>query len=130
MAKIIISHNGIPGSSPEFDAGTSGATKTINWFNGNAQKLTLTANCAITFTGPLTLGSGYATQTGGASYVLRIVQDSTPRSVTFTQATYIQWGFLGEPDLTNLASGEQIVINFLYDMDSDATGTYVSGYSP
>lgn len=35
----------------EYGNGNSGAAKTINWANGNYQNLTLTANCALTFTG-------------------------------------------------------------------------------
>lgn len=35
------------------DNGNSGASMTINWQNGNKQKVTLSANCALSFTNPL-----------------------------------------------------------------------------
>src|SRR5665213_2306110 len=39
-------------ATTEFDNGNSGASKTINFNNGNQQKLTLTANTTLTFTAP------------------------------------------------------------------------------
>jgi len=35
------------------DNGNSGTSKTINWQNGNKQKVTLTGACTFTFTAPL-----------------------------------------------------------------------------
>jgi hypothetical protein len=35
---------------PIVDLGNSGATKTLNFFDGHFQKLTLTANCTVTLT--------------------------------------------------------------------------------
>lgn len=55
----------IPGG--EFDAGSSGAAKTIDWTNGCAQKLTLTADTTLTFVDP----------SEAAFLILRYVQDST-----------------------------------------------------
>lgn len=51
----------------EYNAGTSGASKTIAWTNGPHQRLTVTADCTLTFTGG----------TAGASYRLILVQDGT-----------------------------------------------------
>jgi hypothetical protein len=45
----------LPGQyySQEFDSGDSGATQTINWNDGNTQRLTLTDDCAITLDNPV-----------------------------------------------------------------------------
>lgn len=50
-----------------FDAGSSGATKTIDWSNGVVQKVLLTANCVFTFTNPI----------AGRELNLIILQDAT-----------------------------------------------------
>ena len=52
------------GQTEEFDNGNSGSAVTIDWNNGRHQKLTLTDDCAITFTDPQFVGG----------YSLRIVQ--------------------------------------------------------
>ena len=54
------------------DNGSSGASKTLTWGNGNKQKILLTANCTLTFTAPagptsLTL---IITQGGSGGYTL------------------------------------------------------------
>jgi hypothetical protein len=46
------SANNIAYFTSEYDNGSSGTTKTVNWNNGNKQNLTLTDNCTITFTAP------------------------------------------------------------------------------
>lgn len=57
----------------EYDAGNSGTAKTINFNNGQKQKLTFTGNCTITFVFP----------TGVGNYVLRGIGDGTTRTVTW-----------------------------------------------
>jgi len=57
----------------EYDAGNSGTAKTINFNNGQKQKLTFTGNCTITFTFPAGVGN----------YVLRGIGDGTTRTVTW-----------------------------------------------
>jgi len=57
----------------EYDAGNSGTTKTIDFNNGQKQKLTFTGNCTITFAFP----------TGVGNYVLRGIGDGTTRTVTW-----------------------------------------------
>ena len=52
----------------EYDNGNSGTAKTINWTNGQKQKVTLTGNCTFTFTAPVGPCSGL---------VLRLIQDGT-----------------------------------------------------
>src|SRR5690349_19609080 len=55
--------------STEFDVGNSGAgTVTLNFNNGNCQKVTMTGNC--TFGAPSNL-------LAGALYTLRLVEDAT-----------------------------------------------------
>lgn len=51
----------------EYDNGNSGASKTINWKNGSYQKITLTANCTLTF----------SNVAAGDVLNLRVVQDGT-----------------------------------------------------
>ena len=57
----------------EYDAGNSGTTKTIDFNNGQKQKLTFTGNCTITFAFPAGVGN----------YVLRGIGDGTTRTVTW-----------------------------------------------
>ena len=59
--------------SAEYDAGNSGTAKTIDFNNGQKQKLTFTGNCDITFAFP----------SGAGNYVLRGIGDSFTRSVTW-----------------------------------------------
>jgi hypothetical protein len=51
----------------EYNVGNSGAAKTINWANGNHQRITLTASCAITFTGLSGPFTGYLKVTQGGA---------------------------------------------------------------
>lgn len=52
----------------EFNIGDSGTTKTIDYNNGQKQRITLTANCTITLTAP-TSGEG--------NFILKIIQNAT-----------------------------------------------------
>ena len=49
-----------------YDAGNSGATKTIDWNNGSVQKVTMTDNCTFTFSNPV----------AGKYYKLYLIQDA------------------------------------------------------
>jgi hypothetical protein len=49
-AKLVI--NNTANFSVFYDNGSSGASKTIDWNNGNKQKVTITASCTFTFTAP------------------------------------------------------------------------------
>lgn len=63
----------------EFDAGNSGTSKTINWADGQFQKLTLTGNVAITFNWA---GCGVG------RYQLKLIQDATgSRTVAWSTGT-------------------------------------------
>lgn len=130
MAKKILTKNSQSQAGGEFNAGNSGSSKTIDWNNGASQKLTLTANCALTLTGPLVLGSGYDTQKGGAKYTLKLIMGSGgPYAITFTQAQ-VTTGFSGPVLLSGLATGQWAIIEFLYDSDSECSVIYHSGYGP
>jgi hypothetical protein len=75
-------------SNVEFDAGSSGSTKTLNWTNGVQQIVTLTASCTFTLTNPIY----------GRAYRLILVQDGTggwtptfPSNVKFENNTPPSW---------------------------------------
>jgi len=86
-----------------YDAGNSGATKTIDWANGSVQKLTLTANCTLTFSNPVT----------GGRYILILVQDGTGSRIVTWPAT-CRWSAATAPTLTTTAAKRDYV-GFLYD---------------
>jgi len=77
-----------------FDAGNSGAAKTIDLANGNVQKITLTASCTITLTSP---ASG-----AFRSLLLYVFQDGTG-SRTITWPGSVKWGTAGAPVLSTAA---------------------------
>lgn len=55
----------------EYDNGNSGASKTIDWNNGQNQKITLTADCTLTFTALSDINANtFRTQ-------LKVIQDGT-----------------------------------------------------
>lgn len=54
------------GQAAEFDNGNSGTARTINWDEGNFQRLTLNGNCTLTLTNP---------QIG--TYVLRVINSGS-----------------------------------------------------
>lgn len=63
----VVVSNGKVVYEAEYDAGNSGATKTIDIANGTTQKITMTANCVFTI----------ATPPAGATIKLNIVQNGT-----------------------------------------------------
>ena len=84
-----------------YDAGNSGTSKTIDWDNGDQQKLTMTGNCTLTFSNVI----------AGRSYLLFIVQNGTGGySITFP-ATVFQSGntAFGTPALTTTAARHSLV---------------------
>jgi len=97
---------------PLHDNGNSGTSKTIDWTNGNHQRLTLTGNCTLTFSNGLT----------GGAYLLELVQDATgTRTVTWPAA--VIWPGAVAPTLTTTASRADVV-TFYYD-DIPATDKYL-----
>lgn len=88
--------------------GNSGSSQTINWNNGNVQKLTLTANCTITLSNPK----------NGGRYLLILVQDATGgRSVTWPSS--VKWPGGTAPTLSGASKVD--VITLVYD------GSYYRG---
>jgi hypothetical protein len=87
----------------EFDNGSSGAAKTIDWNNGQKQKVTLTANTTLTFTAPL----------GAGSFTLRLIQDGTGgRSVTWPAT--VKWPGTAA-DISDLTLNQYTVASIYYD---------------
>lgn len=80
------------------DAGNSGAAKTINWNDGNNQRLTLTDNVTLTLSNPVDLGR----------YVLVLNQDGTGgRTVTWPAA--VKWPAGSTPTITASADKFDLV---------------------
>jgi hypothetical protein len=94
------------GFTSQYDNGNSGAAKTIDWTNGNKQKVTLTANCTFTFTDPGVVGN----------LILEIVQDATGgRTVTWPAA--VKWPGGNAPSLTGSANAVDMT-SFFYNKTS------------
>lgn len=87
----------------ETDNGNSGASATIDWQAGNKQKLTLTANCTLTFTAPR----------GAATVILRLLQDSTG-SRTVSWPASVKWPGGAAPTLST-AAGAIDIVSFYFD---------------
>jgi hypothetical protein len=94
-AKVTVNGQGV---SAQNDAGNSGAAKTIDWNDGNCQKLTLTGNCTLTLSNPV----------AGATYLLRISQDATG-SRTITWPAAVHWSGGTAPVLTTTASRVDLI---------------------
>lgn len=93
----------------EYDAGNSGTTKTIDFNNGQKQKLTFTGNCTITFAFP----------TGVGNYVLRGIGDGSTRTVTWPAGSkYVG----GTAPLAPLTSGTAI-----YTVYYDGAVAHIAG---
>jgi hypothetical protein len=84
----------------EHDNGSQSGAHTVNWNNGNKQKITLTGNPTLTFTAP----------PGATNLQLKVIQDGTgSRTITWPS---IKWPEGTAPTLTTDASAEDLV--FLY----------------
>lgn len=87
----------------EYDNGNSGVANTIDWNNGQNQKITLTANCVLTL--PSVIGTG--------RFQLKVIQDGTgSRSLSFTSAS------VKNPTNFDFASGtanQECIITFYWD---------------
>lgn len=84
----------------EYDNGNSGSTKTIDWANGQNQKVTLTDDCTFTFSNPVV-----------GHLQLRLIQDGTgSRDVTLPTATVLGTG----PTYTDGAAGKTMILTFFY----------------
>jgi hypothetical protein len=85
-----------------YDAGTSGATKTITWSNGHIQKLELDQSTTLTFASPVV----------GAVYSL-LIKQGTGGSKLVTWPT-VTWNKGAAPTLQT-AAGSVDVISFIWD---------------
>lgn len=93
----------------EHNAGNSSTALTVNFANGAAQVVTMTANCTFTFS------NGVA----GGAYVVRLVQGGSG-SYTVTWPSSVVWPGGSAPTLSTTV-GYVDLINFYYD------GTYYRG---
>lgn len=85
------------------DDGNSGTSKTIDWTQGAAHKLTLTGNVTLTFTAP----------SGPCWLQLRLTQDGTgSRTVTWPS---MKWAGGGAPTLTTTATTGTDIVSIWYD---------------
>lgn len=86
-----------------YDAGSSGAAKTIDWANGDVQKVTMTGNCTFTFSNPVS----------GHTYQLRCLQDGTgSRTGTFPATVR---GSGGATITLTTTAGKTDYLTFFYD---------------
>jgi len=83
----------------EYDNGNSGSAKTIDWTNGNKQKLTVTENTTLTFTDP----------SGPCNLILKLVNGG---AYTITWPGEVKWTGGTEPSWTS--SGTDVVA-FYFD---------------
>ena len=87
----------------EYNNGSSGTAKTLDWLNGNKQVLTLTGNVTLTFSAP----AGKA-----ASFLLRLVQDGAGgRTVAWPAA--VKWRG-GVPGRLSTAANAVDIISLYY----------------
>lgn len=99
-----------------YNAGNSAASTTIDWNNGEIQKIDMVANITtLTLSNPLTRGS---------IYILELVQDGTG-NFTITWPASVLWGdagapVLGGPNITDIVN--------LYWNGTNYLGSYATGY--
>jgi len=87
----------------EYDNGSSGSAKTVNWKLGNKQKITLTADCTFTFTAP----------SGACNLILRLIQDTTAGWDATWPAAVIWLG--DEPTWADGGNSKSIIAAFYFD---------------
>lgn len=85
----------------EYDNGSSGVGKVIDFSFGQKQKITLTSNANLVITPPAGIGN----------YQLRIIQDATGgRLIGFTGISANRWlGSVSQPDINIAPNGETIM---------------------
>ena len=98
--RVIIIGQG--GQTEEYDNGDSGTSLEVYWNNGRSQKVTLTDNCALTFSAPSAIGR----------YDLRIIQGTGGgHDITSVPAIFPD----GQPEWTQGAAGDEIILTVRYD---------------
>jgi len=100
-----------------YDNGNSGATKTIDWANGNVQKVTMTDNCNFSFSNPV----------AGSTYKLYLIQDAGGTNThTWTGGgLVIKWNKNTEPVWITTGDAVNIAI-----IDYDGTTYRGDGWNP
>lgn len=99
-----------------YDAGNSGASIVIDWANGPVQKLTLTANCAVTFSNPVS----------GRPHVLVMHQDATgSRTVTLADFDFGDGAYV-----PNTAASRINVVTGLWNGAQYIAGQFATGVTP
>jgi hypothetical protein len=85
----------------EYDNGNSSTAATIDFANGQKQRITLTANTTLTISAPPGVGD----------YKLRLIQDATGgRTVTFSGLSSARWwGSATQPAFNTAANGETLL---------------------
>lgn len=98
-----------------YNATDSGASITLNWNNGNDQRLRLTANCTITFSNPV----------AGAWYTVEYQQDGTgSRTISYAGTVTVVYPDGVAPTLTTTASRKDVIVYKCVDATSG--GTYLA----
>jgi hypothetical protein len=98
----------------EYDNGNSGVLKTINWANGQQQKLTLTGNCVLTFTG----------LNGPSRFTLKLIQGGIGGfSVTWPVGTF---GSAAAAPALTAAVGSVDILAIYYDGTQCHVGMAIS----
>jgi hypothetical protein len=99
----------------EYDAGNSGTTKTIDFANGQNQKLTLTGNVAVTLSNPV----------AGNTCKVKILSGSGSFTVTFS--TTVKWPG-GVAYVASTAASKTDIVTLYYD-GSAWWGTYSNNFA-
>jgi hypothetical protein len=87
----------------EYDNGNSGAAKTIDWGNGNKQKLVLTDDCVLSFAHPFGVGT----------FTLKLQQDATGSRLVTWQGDVL-WPASTAPTLSTDPNAIDLVV-FYWD---------------
>ena len=88
----------------EYDNGNSGTSKTIDWNNGQKQKITTTGSCTLTFTAPA----------GPCNLLLKIVHEASATSYTYTWPASVKFPGNTDPTTTN-TSGAVDIVSLYFD---------------
>jgi hypothetical protein len=96
------------------DAGDSGAAITLDWNNGNNQKVRLTGN--------VTLGA-FSNPIAGTCYVIEFLQDATGGR-TVTWPANVKWSGGTTPAITTTA-GVSTIVSLYYNGTNYAAGLFV-----
>jgi len=97
----------------EHDNGNSGATPTVNWNNGQKQRITMTASATMAFVAP----------PGPCNVLIKIIQDGTGGR-TITWPGTVRWPSAVSPPIQSGGANAIHIVAFYFD------GTNYYGQSP